>query len=77
MPGVRPPESGTGLLNGLYDLLRSELIGGDGENLVGVGGIDLPVAGSGFLVEGGRHGFDAPAAVDVGFELERFHDKWS
>jgi len=61
----------------LHDLGRGELVGGDGQNLIGVGRVDLPVAGPGLLVEGGRDGLDAAAAVDVGFELKRFHDELS
>jgi len=65
------------LLDSLHDLGSRELVGFDRENLIRVGRINLPVAGSGLLVEGGRNGFDAAAAVDIGFELEGFHDELS
>ena len=65
------------LLDSLHDLGSRELVGFDRKNLIRVGRINLPVAGSGLLVEGGRNGFDAAAAVDIGFELEGFHDELS
>jgi hypothetical protein len=64
-----------GILHCLYYLLSRELVRGDSEDFIRISCVNLPVAGAGFLVEGGRNGFDAAAAVDVGFELKRFHDE--
>ena len=63
-----------GLLHGLHDLLGRELVGSNGQNLVGVGGVYLPVlnAVGGFDMRGDS--LDAVAAVDVGFESEGVHD---
>ena len=58
--------------------LRGAEVGGYGQDFVGVGGIHLPGLNGFFAVEGGRHGLDAAAAVDVGFELKGLHgaEKW-
>ena len=65
----------TGFFDGFNHLRRRKLVGTDGQNLVGVGGVDLPVADAGFLVQRRSHSLDAAAAIDVGFKLERFHDE--
>jgi hypothetical protein len=51
------------------------LVRSHGEYLIGAGGVYLPVVGTYFLVEGGRDGPDAVAAVDGGFKTERVHGK--
>ena len=62
------------VFDGLHYLLGRDLAGGDGENLVGIGRVHLPVAGTGLLVERGRNGLEAATAIDVGFKLEGFHE---
>ena len=62
------------VFDGLHHLLGRELVGSDGENLVGVGRIYLPVTSTGLLVKRGRNGLDAAAAIDIGLELKGVHE---
>jgi hypothetical protein len=55
----------------LHDLSGRGLSCVYGQYFIGIGSIDLPVIGTYFLVEGGRDGPDAAAAVDSGFETKR------
>ena len=63
------------VFDSLHYLVGHELVGSDGENLVGVSRIYLPVAGTDLLVERGRNGFDAAAAIDIGLELKGLHER--
>ena len=62
------------VFDSLHYLVGRELVGSDGENLVGVSRIYLPVAGTDLLVERRRNGLEAATAIDVGFKLKGFHE---
>ena len=62
----------TGVFHQGPHLLGAE-VGIDGQDFIGVGGVDFSGLNGFLVVEGGRYGFDAAAAVDVGFEVEGLH----
>lgn len=64
-----------GILHGFHYLGGRGLRRVHGQNLVGIGGVHLPVAGPHLLVEGGRNSLDAAAAIDGGFETKRCHNE--